>query len=215
MDSLHHPAHFQQASSFIDPLQGAQAISQEERWLPVVGYEGYCEISNLGNVRSLGRVVERPVRGNYIKRNRTLKPHLTPKGYARIQLSRDGVLKSHMVHRLVAQAFIPNPYELPEVNHKNGIKVDNRVENLEWITSAANQEHAYEIGLRDPVTKYIIHCKELDITTKGTTKMAEALRERGYVTANPGAIWNCIFGTSATHLGLTFTGSRLVTNRVS
>ena len=101
----------------------------KEEWRNIKGYENIYQVSNYGNVRSL----------NY---NNTGKVKLLSKclcrGYHIVHFNKNGVSKSPMVHRLVAEAFIPNPCNLPKVNHKNEIKTDNKVENLEWCTVAYN-----------------------------------------------------------------------------
>lgn len=77
-----------------------------------------------------------------------LTTRLKPDGYYNIGLNRKGVRKFFRVHRLVGECYIPNPNNLPQINHINGIKTDNRIENLEWVTGSENQKHAYQIGLK-------------------------------------------------------------------
>lgn len=123
---------------------------EEERWVPIKGYEPFYEVSSLGRVRSDGRI-----RTNYCAKPRILKPNPHPNRYLQVVLFKKGKPLTKKVHRLVAEAFIPNPKQLPEVNHKNGIRDDNRVKNLEWMTHAQNKRHAkslksYGLKLRAP-----------------------------------------------------------------
>lgn len=179
---------------------------REERWRPIVGFEGYYEVSNFGDIRSVDRIVPRDgIRGDMARKGQVRKPHVTPKGYLRVQLTQGGESRNFQVHRLVAEAFIPNPENKPEVNHRNGNKRDNYIGNLEWATPSENQTHAYALGLKRPTVKYVVHCEELDITTFGIDRMVKALQEQGYDKAESAAIWNCIAGDSRSHLGLTFT----------
>ena len=105
---------------------------------PVVGFEGYYLVDTLGNVISMPRYQGRYFHNKY----HILSLKTTNGGYLSACLSKDNVEKDYLVHRLVAKAFLPNPDGLPEVNHINGVKTDNRLENLEWCTKSYNQIHA-------------------------------------------------------------------------
>lgn len=108
-----------------------------EEWRDILGYEGCYQVSNMGRVKSLTRKV-----WNYTKPGRILSPGSKKNGYLHVALRKgDNIEKHAHVHRLVALAFIENTLHLPEVNHKNFDKTDNRVENLEWVDSASNKAH--------------------------------------------------------------------------
>ena len=115
-----------------------------EIWKDIQGYEGLYQVSNLGRVRSYLKL-----NGRGLDKN----PHiLTPKvdkdGYFEFNLRKNKTSKYFRCHRLVAQAFIDNAENEPQVNHINGIKTDNRVENLEWVSVIENIHHAFATGLR-------------------------------------------------------------------
>ena len=118
-----------------------------ETWRDIEGYEGSYQVSDLGNVRSVDRV---DASGNK-RKGRPRKLTVDRYGYHVVGLTRDSVMKYLKVHRLVAQAFIPNPDNKPDVNHINGVKTDNRVSKLEWCTPKENTRHAIEMGLYNPV----------------------------------------------------------------
>ena len=84
------------------------------------------------------------------KTNKFLKQRLSKNGYKYVNLSINNKCKTYQVHRLIALVYIPNPNNLPQVNHKNGIKIQNNVENLEWVTSLENVRHAHNNGLMHP-----------------------------------------------------------------
>ena len=98
-----------------------------EIWKEIEGYEGIYEISSWGNIRNS--------KGDYI---RTYK---NSKGYVRVDLFKNGTRSHKRVNRLVAEAFIPNPFNLPQVNHKDGNKLNNSYTNLEWVTDEENKAH--------------------------------------------------------------------------
>jgi hypothetical protein len=116
-----------------------------EIWKDVVGYDGYYVVSNKGNIKGIER---------YVKSRNTYKyvPPITLKqfyfrGYLRCMFSKYGKHKQMFSHRVVAIAFISNPENKLEINHINGIKDDNRVENIEWCTRKENMQHAVRTGL--------------------------------------------------------------------
>lgn len=108
---------------------------ENEEWRPIQGYEGLYEISNMGRVRSIDHYVKNG-RGLRIVSGRILKTTITCNGYEMLRLGKNG--KHKAVHRLVASAFIPNPCNLPDVNHKDENKSNNVVWNLEWCNHSYN-----------------------------------------------------------------------------
>ena len=112
-------------------------------WKSVVGFEGLYEVSDSGSVVSCERIT---CDGKHLKRKEIHGGHFS-NGYRFVCLRKDGVNRNCSIHRLVAEAFIPNPLNLTDVNHKDGNKQNNSVENLEWCTRSDNLKHAVKIGL--------------------------------------------------------------------
>lgn len=124
-------------------LDGYQTLEVEEEWKPIVGF--YNEVSNHGRVRSVTHVA-----GNgKTYQGKILKPIITKSGYVNICLTtgNDESRITKRVHRLVADAFVENPDDKDEINHKDGNKENNRAENLEWVTRSENEQHAYDNNL--------------------------------------------------------------------
>lgn len=115
----------------------------KEIWRDITWYEDIYQISSLGNLKSLYFI-----NCKYkIKRDKLKKQQNDKDGYKILLLSNNKATQNKKIHRLVAEAFIPNPENLPCVNHKNWIKTDNSIENLEWCTHKYNNEHSYrELG---------------------------------------------------------------------
>ena len=109
----------------------------------VVGYEGLYLIDSIGNVVSMPRRQG----SRFVNQYKIMGTKVNRLGYKEVALSKDGKTKTVLLHRLLATHFIPNPDNLPCVNHKNGIKDDNRLENLEWCTRSYNTKHAYNNNL--------------------------------------------------------------------
>lgn len=111
---------------------------KEEQWKPIKGLEGYYEVSNQGRIRSLDRVLLGCYGSVQHKKGQLMKPINMPNGYLAQGFNYNGKHRQYYIHRLVAQAFIPNPNNLPEVNHKDEDKANNVVDNLEWCDRIYN-----------------------------------------------------------------------------
>lgn len=119
-----------------------------ERWENIEGYEGQYEVSDHGRVRSIERIVTH--KSMSLKKIPSIERKFEkPTGYCSVILIKKAKRNHLLVHRLVAMAFIPNPENKEQVNHKDGNKRNNHVSNLEWMTRSENVRHAHAIGLFD------------------------------------------------------------------
>lgn len=113
-----------------------------ETWKDIKGFEGLYQVSNLGRIKRVERVIVNTRKQRRVLREQIMEPKTNgAEGYLRVGLRKDGKQTFHAVHRLVAFAFIKNPEGKPQVNHINENRSDNRVENLEWITCYENNNH--------------------------------------------------------------------------
>lgn len=117
-----------------------------ERWKDVLGHEGDYEVSDLGRVRSVYKVVEKRNGGTYTRVSKVLRSARNADGYLKCALSTVGVLKSYHVHRLVAKAFLGDAPKGYEVDHINGVRDDNRLENLRWMEKIAHLKDSWRRG---------------------------------------------------------------------
>lgn len=128
------------------------------KWKPIKGYEGSYEISENGEVKSCSRVLKNGSKGNHLSKEIFLKQKVQ-NGYYTVTLYKNNKAKHHYVHRLVAAAFIENSLNKEFVNHKNGKKLINNVENLNWANQKENTDHAVKTGL---ISKFYISRDQLN-----------------------------------------------------
>lgn len=133
-----------------------------EIWKDIKGYEGMYQVSSHGRVKSLDRVIQLVNGGQRTLKGKLISPAPHTRGYVQAPLSKDGVTTRFLIHRLVAEAFIPNPQNKPQVNHKDEVKTNNRLENLEWFTQIENINY----GTRNQKAKEALSYKVRGICIK-------------------------------------------------
>ena len=116
-----------------------------EIWKDIKDFENYYKVSSYGRIKSVGRWVNIRGGGSRFIDSQIITPFLTNKGYFKVTLHKNSKAYKRRVHRLVAQTFILNEHNKPEVNHINLNKQDNRIENLEWVTGEENKKHFKQI----------------------------------------------------------------------
>lgn len=154
----------------------------EEQWKEIPEFNGAYQISSYGRLKSVERTVKHP-QGSCVLKEKILSEVVNKRGYIEYQITHNGNHYSRKAHRLVAEAFIPNVNNLPQVNHIDAVKTNNHVENLEWCDNQHNILHAYEHGLNRRVHKI----EQLDIDGKVVhvwQSSGEACRLAGYNRAN-------------------------------
>jgi len=155
-----------------------------EQWKPILGYEGFYEVSDLGRVRSVERIVKSSSRNGGQRRrpSKILRQNPKKEGYLAICLSKDGKVKTHLVHRLVAEAFCPKGEGQEQVNHINYNRSDNRAINLEWCTCLENNRHSEERrGHALRKHRKMLLCLETGEVFDGSYQAAEWVNsQRGY-----------------------------------
>ena len=155
----------------------------KEYWKPVVGYEGLYMVSNWGRVKSIK-----------FGKERILKPVTNSSGYLLVGLYKNNIEKKYSVHRLVAEAFIPNPYNLPQVNHRDENKLNNNVDNLEWCTN----EYNINYGTRTERYSKSVLQYTLDGEFVGEWPSTRECGRNGF---NQGSVSACCRGELKTHKG--------------
>lgn len=136
---------------------------KEEEWRDIKGYEGLYQVSNLGRIKGVARISPQ----NHFLKERIRKAETDKDGYKVINLCKNGKVTMLKVHRLVGSAFLDNPSNKPQINHKDGCKCNNCVTNLEWVNGSENVQHAFDTGLKEPLHIFLYgeensHCKVTD-----------------------------------------------------
>lgn len=129
--------------NLVNLIEEIDGVIYVEEWKDVVSYEGLYAISSFGRVKSYAKQ-----KGSVTKKETILKQKITNTGYCEIKLCKCNRLKCFRVHRLVGIHFIVNPFNKPQINHKKGVKTDNRFHQIEWSTSSENLFHAFKNGLQ-------------------------------------------------------------------
>lgn len=184
--------------------------TSEEVWKDIVGYEGYYQVSNFGRVRSLDRIIESEYRSPQLMKGKIKKVTRRDDGYEYVVLYRNNKGKNKYIHRLVAKSFVPNPENLPIINHKDENPSNNCPSNLEWC------DHQYNLTYGDKVERvtnsegYRERTKRIRkpiyvIDKKGNRKRYDSLTSAANeLNLEQPSISACLKGRNSTHKGYLF-----------
>ncbi len=150
----------------------------DEEWRPVADFTDFYEVSTLGRVRSIGRITLSDSGRPRFCDGKILRPRTSGSGYPQVALYKDGKGKTISVHRLVALAFVPNPNNLPMVNHIDGVKVNGVATNLEWVDDRGNKQHAINIGRITQFKKLLTKDEVAEIRALGGTMPQREIAKR-------------------------------------
>ena len=173
-----------------------------EVWRPVRDFEGLYEVSNLARVRSLDiKTYQRFPSGvfSYVTRKGVMKKQYINRGYLSVRLNKDGVGFTKFVHRLVAEAFVPNPDNLPEVNHKDEDRTNNLPRNLEWCTNLYNVN--YGTGKYRKTENYRKQIEQLTLDGQHVAYFESARQCARVTTYKQAALWQALNGKTKTAYG--------------
>lgn len=165
-----------------------------ENWKDIVGFEGRYKISDKGRVLSL--------KGNR-KILTNIKSGENQNGYIKVSLSNNGIISQKNIHRLLAEHFIDNPFNKPQVNHIDGNKQNNKLDNLEWVTAQENSTHSYSMGLSKGISRYgedNHRSKRVkQIFSDGSFKVWDSMMSAKRAGYDIGCICRCCKGENSTH----------------
>ena len=171
--------------------------TEKEVWKDVKDYEGYYQISNHGNFRSVDRLVERSDGTTARYKGKEIMGSVNNLGYRRFTLSKDGKATKELAHRLVGKHFVPNPHEFEEINHIDENKLNNKADNLEWCTRWHNLTH----GSRLKNMSYKVRRTHIATGEVKIYPSASSVREDGF---DQGHVSRVCRGEKQTHKGYTW-----------
>ncbi len=188
-----------------------------EVWEDIKGLEGWYQVSNKGRFKSKGWIIligKNKEEKHYS--DRILRQPVDKKGYLRINFSKKGKYLKALSHRIVAITFIPNPENKPQVNHKKGIKTDNRVSQLEWATQTENIRHGYAIGLftKDTKGSKSCHAKKIiqyDLNMNKIKEWDSIIEAAQHINSPYPSLWRILTGKYPSFKGYIFKYSEVKT----